>query len=161
MSTYQEHFDMVFEREWKERNPDLLKIDKEVARTAMIELNKKMGQLIAKSWLHKSDPEGERIRNVLVGNLLETTAEKSKEIVEFFKSSYGIDMENIGGVFPVESVEVSWDTFYGNLSENGKKYVLPYPPRPTEVTDEHLENWINDTTSNNFPTTPYIPLTFF
>jgi hypothetical protein len=159
MSLYQDQFDVVFEREW-ERTPDDVRIDKEAARAATIELNKKMGQIIAKSWLHKSDPEGEKIRNVLVGNLLKTTAEKSKEIMEFFKSNYDIDIENIGGVFSVESVEVNWDTFYGNLSENGKKYVLPYPPRPTEVTDEQLEQWINDT-SNNFPSTPYIPLTVF
>jgi hypothetical protein len=159
MSLYKDQFDVVFEREW-ERTPDDVRIDKEATRAATIELNKKMGQIIAKSWLYKSDPEGEKIRNVLVGNLLKTTAEKSKEIIEFFKSNYDIDIENIGGVFPVESVEVNWDTFYGNLSENGKKYVLPYPPRPTEVTDEQLEQWINDT-SNNFPSTPYIPLTVF
>jgi hypothetical protein len=159
MSSYQDQFDVVFEREW-ERTTDLAKIDKEAARTEMIGLNKRMGQLVAKSWLYKSDPEGGKIRNVLIGNLHKTTAEKSKEIIEFFKSNYDIDMENIGGVFSVESVEVDWDTFYGDLPENGKKYVLPYPPRPTEVTDEQLEQWINDT-SNNFPSTPYIPLTFF
>lgn len=160
MSLYQEQFDVVFEKEWEEHVPDNVNLDRETARPTMIELNKKISQLIAKSWLYKSDPEGERIRNVLVGNLLKTTAEKSKEIVEFFKNNYDIDMENIGGVFPIESVEVDWDTFYGSLSEKGKKYILPYPPRPTEVTDEHLEQWINDT-SNNFPSTPYIPLTFF
>jgi hypothetical protein len=159
MSSYQDQFDVVFEREW-ERTPDLTKIDKEVARATMIGLNKKMGQLIAKSWLYKSDPEGEKIRNILIGNLNEKMAEKSKKIIEFFKSNYDIDMENIGGIFPVESVKVSWDTFYGNLSENGKEYILPYPSRPNEVTDEQLEQWINDT-SNDFPSTPYIPLTFF
>jgi hypothetical protein len=160
MSSYQDQFDVVFEREWA-RNPDLAKTDKEAARAKMIGLNKKMGQLVAKSWLYKSYPEGEKIRNVLIGNLNKKKAEKSKEIIEFFKSNYDIDIENLGGVFPVESVEVSWDTFYGDIPENGREYVLPYPPRPTEVTDEQLEQWINDGTSNNFPSTPYIPLTFF
>jgi hypothetical protein len=160
MSSYQYQFDVVFEREW-EGTPDLAKIDKEAARATMIGLNKKMGQIIAKSWLYKSDPEGEKIRNVLISNLNKKAAEKSKEIVEFFKSNYDIDIENIGGIFPVEGVVVNWDTFYGSILENnGKQYVLPYPPRPTEVTDEQLEQWINDT-SNNFPSTPYIPLTFF
>ncbi len=37
---------------------------------------------------------------------------------------------------------------------------IPYPPRPAEVTNEQLEEWVNnDDPEQVYPPHPYIPLT--
>ncbi|SRR5579883_180147 len=113
--------------------------------------SKKVSQLIAKSWL-ANDPEGAEIKRVIYGR-------NSNEIKEMFKK-YGVDLERF---FDPLKIVVDWSSFKGILEEEvvGEViYRLPYPPRPTEVTDEQLEEWINNTDTNTqYPPHPYIPLT--
>jgi hypothetical protein len=134
------------------------KINRDALRGEFREKNKKISQLIAKSWL-PNDPEGAEIRQVILRNV-------SEEIKDLLKK-YDVDIDEflgsiVGG--PIH-VKVSWDTFAGKLDEipgSQGSYVLPYPPRPVEVTDEHLEEWVNNTDPNTpMPPYPYIPLTGF
>jgi hypothetical protein len=113
--------------------------------------SKKMSQLIAKSWL-PNDPEAANIKKVLMSR-------NSDEIKALMKN-YGIDPE---GFLGPTKVVVDWNSYKGVLTEEVGEmvYSLPYPPRPTEVTDEQLEEWVNNTDPNTqYPTTPYIPLSF-
>lgn len=116
------------------------------------ELSKKISQIVAQSWL----PEGAEIKKVLLqGN--------SQEIGAMFKEN-GADIEAFFKPFNVY-FNVDWDTFYGSLVEvsTGDNIWLsniPYPPRPMEVTDEQLEEWVNnDDPDVLYPPHPYIPLT--
>lgn len=123
---------------------------------------KKISQLIAKSWL-PNDPEGAKIRQVLLQASTEELT-KSEEIKKLFKENYRIDIEEIVGDLyghPVD-VTVSWDTFSGSAREREDQrgqYIIPYPPRPVEVTDTQLQAWVNnEEDSVSFPPDPYIPL---
>ncbi|GAB1543539.1 hypothetical protein NUACC21_62140 [Scytonema sp. NUACC21] len=111
--------------------------------------SKKVSQIIAKSWL-SNDPEGMEIKRVIFRR-------NSDEIKELLKK-YGIDLE---GFFGPTKVVVDWSSYKGILTEDVGEavYILPYPPRPTEVTDEQLEEWVNNNDPDTlYPTTPYIPL---
>jgi hypothetical protein len=168
MSTYQDLFDNFY-------NQVIDKIDEdqsirslgsnedfkqEVAKY-IFERNKKLSQLVAKTWLPNVYPEGAEFRAILLSK--KESGEKTKEIKEFLKK-HDIDIDGILGSAiggPID-IQVSWDTFGGTIGEiQGRgPYMLPYPPRPSEVTDEQLESWINDNNPNNpFPHDPYIPLT--
>ena len=118
--------------------------------------SKTISQLIAKSWLRDKYPEGEEIREVLL-------RDNSDEIKSLLKK-YDVDIDIFGFGGPIE-VTVSWDTFSGDLKEvpgRAGSYTLPYPPRPAEVTNEQLEEWVKDTNPDDpYPKAPYIPLTAF
>ena len=115
------------------------------------QLSKNISQLIAKSWL----PEGEEIKKVL----LHGSSEKIKDI---FKEN-GVDFDEFFSPMTV-NVNVDWDTFFGTLAEitgpgQPLEYNLPYPPRPMEVTDAQLNEWVNNSDpSTIYPPYPYIPL---
>lgn len=129
-----------------------------VGRQEVLAINKRLSQLIAKSWL-PHDPEGAEFKQVLLRG-------DSEEIKNWLKN-HDADLEGVYGVSIF--IEVSWDTFVGTLREStalgtlsnrSNVYTLPYPPRPVVVTDEQLERWVNDTNhTNEFPSDPYIPLT--
>ncbi|MDF5732082.1 MAG: hypothetical protein PUP92_29795 [Rhizonema sp. PD38] len=111
--------------------------------------SKKISQIIAKSWL-ANDPEGMEIKRVIIRR-------NSDEMKQLLKK-YGVDLERFFG--PMKVV-VDWNSYKGIITEDVGEaiYILPYPPRPAEVQDEHLEEWINNNDPNTlYPTTPYIPL---
>ncbi|MDF5725678.1 MAG: hypothetical protein PUP91_35575 [Rhizonema sp. PD37] len=167
ISTYQNLFDAfskplveAFKNQPRDRSPS--PIDPKELRDQfeqwLRENSKKMSQVIAKSWL-QNDPEGAQIRQVILSS-------EPEKIKDFLKEKYNIDIESVLGTLigsPVK-VKVDWDTFGGSTSEfpSGGVYVLPYPPRPAEVTDTQLQRWIDDndpSPSHQFPADPYIPLT--
>ena len=121
-------------------------------RQSFAQQSKKISQLIAKSWL-PDDPEGTQIKKVLI----EGNSEKINEMLK----KYGVDLEVI---FHPLSIHVDWDTFFGKMAETTVGggtwlYSLPYPPRPNEVTDAQLTDWVNNQDPNQqFPPNPYIPL---
>lgn len=148
---FDDFFNQITEESSNTRGAEV--IDKE----DFLFINKKLSQLIAKSWL-PNDPEGAEFRKILLRG-------DSEEIKNWLKN-HDVDLE---GFFRVSlNIEVSWDTFIGTLKETttlgtisnrSQTYILPYPPRPGVVTDEQLERWVNDTNSDNkFPLDPYIPL---
>ncbi|MDF5732081.1 MAG: hypothetical protein PUP92_29790 [Rhizonema sp. PD38] len=156
IQTYQDKFDTFFNQITEElgNTRGLDTIDKQEFQA----INKKLSQLIAKSWL-PNDPEGAEFSKILLRG-------DSEEIKNSLKN-HGVDLEDW---FRVSiNVEVNWDTFVGTLkeittlgaiSDRSNTYILPYPPRPAVVTDEQLERWVNDTNPDNkFPLDPYIPLT--
>ena len=111
--------------------------------------SKKMSQLIAKSWL-PNDHDAANINKVLMSR-------NSNEIKALMKK-YGIDIE---GFFGPTKVVVDWSSYKGILTEEVGEmvYSLPYPSRPVEITNEQLEEWVNNNDPNTqYPTTPYIPL---
>jgi hypothetical protein len=167
MSTYQDQFDKFSDTVWGSL-PDFMRREgfKEELKLQLQSVNKRLGQIIAKSWLHESDSEGKKIRDVIIGNPNESIAIHSQKIINFFKQEYSIDLTRLvtgeGDTGLVERVVVDWNTFGGNLDESSRDYIFPYPPRPVEVTDEQLKAWIDDADpTHNYPTTPYIPLTGF
>lgn len=131
-------------------------------RQTLGEQNKKLSQLIAKSWLPNEYPEGKAFRDILLDtDETKTDAERTKDIVNFLKTQ-GINIADILEPLlgrPV-NIKVSWDTFAGDIRE-GDVYVLPYPPKPRiDGFDDELEKWIKDKDPNNIlPDAPYIPLT--
>lgn len=159
MSTYDEHFERFFKQ--VERASKKSSANANASEKLKIELrsvNKQLGQLVARSWL-PNDPLGQEFRNVLVGDLNESVAERSSKIIKFLKKQ-GIEIEVLGDT--VETVQVNWNSFSGTLTEDTRTYLLPYPPRPVEVTDVQLEAWVGDTDpAHKYPTTPYIPLSGF
>jgi hypothetical protein len=123
----------------------------------LFEQDKKISQLIARSWLQKDDV-GKQFREILISS--KSSQEKSEEIKNF--------LQNQGIAFPKElfsQIKVNWESFGGKIEEEpGREriYLMPYPPRPFEVKDEHLEKWINDNNPERIePEDPYIPLSFF
>lgn len=105
--------------------------------------SKKLSQLIAKSWL----PGGESIKATFLSG--------DEDCIKAFLKDAGIDLQE----FNVRHVIINWDSFYGRLDELGLICYIPYPPRPSEVTNPQLEEWVNDQDpSQVFPRTPYIPL---
>ena len=156
IQVYQDKFDTFFNQLTEElgNTRGLETINKQDFQAT----NKKLSQLIAKSWL-PNDPEGADLKKILLRG-------DSGEIKNWLVT-HGVDLEDW---FRVSlNVEVSWDTFVGTLkeitslgtiSDRSETYILPYPPRPAAVTDEQLERWVNDTNPDNkFPLDPYIPLT--
>jgi hypothetical protein len=131
-------------------------------RKTLGEQNKKLSQLIAKSWLPDKYTEGKDFRDILLDtDENKTDQERTKDIVKFLKTQ-GIEIADILEPLlgrPV-NIKVSWETFAGDIRE-GDVYVLPYPPKPSiPGFDKQLEDWINDTRSDNIlPDAPYIPLT--
>ena len=130
--------------------------------TKFAELTKKISQIIAKSWM--SDPEGLAIKKALLEG-------DSTQIKDVFKKGFKRENQeeikvDIDGFFePMDvCVRVDWNTFFGSLQEIVAKdetitMNLPYPPKPVEVTDTQLTEWVNnDEESNIYPTAPYIPL---
>jgi hypothetical protein len=105
--------------------------------------SKKLSQLIAKSWL----PGGEKIKAIFLSG--------DENQIKALLEETGIHLQD----FNVRHVLINWDSFYGRLDEMGLICHIPYPPRPSEVTDPQLEAWVNDQNPNQvFPSTPYIPL---
>ncbi|WP_407889142.1 hypothetical protein [Scytonema sp. NUACC26] len=131
--------------------------DNEGIEEFLFEQDKKISQLIARSWLQKDDV-GKQFRDILISS--KSSQEKSDEIKNF--------LQNQGIAFPKElfsQIKVNWESFGGKIEEEpGREriYLLPYPPRPFEVKDEQLEKWINDNNPERIePEDPYIPLSFF
>jgi len=118
-------------------------------------LSKKVSQLIARSWL-PNDPEGADIKGALLSG-------DSEEIKTVFKK-YGVDLDEFFSPMTI-NVNVDWDTFFGSLaevtgSEQPVEYNIPYPPRPMEVTDAQLSEWVDSNDpSAVYPPYPYIPMT--
>ncbi len=111
--------------------------------SAFQEASKKLSQLIAKSWL----PDGKDIKKVFLS--------RDENQIKALLQKEGIHLQD----FNIEHVLINWDSFYGTLDELGLVCRIPYPPRPSEVTDEQLQTWVNDKNPNQvFPSTPYIPL---
>ena len=129
-------------------------VNSEELKRELEKQSKTISQLIAKSWLPDKYPEGKEIREVLI-------RDNSDEIKSLLKK-YGVDIDIFGFGGSLE-VTVSWDTFKGDIEEipgRAGAYTLPYPPRPAEVTNEQLEEWVNDTNPDDpYPKAPYIPLT--
>ncbi|MDF5718317.1 MAG: hypothetical protein PUP93_31730 [Rhizonema sp. NSF051] len=103
--------------------------------------NKRLSQLIAKSWL----PGEEKLKHQILQDPKNALAEN------------GIDIP--------EGVEVVADTRSFNCSivpderqDWPEKIIfkLSYPPRPAEVTDEQLSDWVEGKVEQP---APYIPLT--
>ncbi len=134
-------------------------VDIKQLQTSYASASKKLSQLIAQSWLQKDveGSEGHEFRQILLRH-------NSEEIKDFLKNKHSINIDDLFQAVsdgPVD-VKVSWDTFGGKTDEELRLYVLPYPPRPSEVTDAQLEKWVNDINPEQiFPLDPYIPLTFF
>ena len=118
------------------------------------QLSKEISQLIARSWL-PNDPKGADIK----GALLKGDSEEIKTVF----NKYGVDLDKFFSPMTV-NVSVDWDTFFGTFSEvtgpeQPLEYNLPYPPRPMEVTDAQLSEWVhNSDPSTIYPPYPYIPL---
>lgn len=115
---------------------------------------KTISQVIAKSWL-SNDAEGAEIKKTL----LYGTEEEIKKMM----LSYGVDWDKLFGPLTVK-IRVDWDTFFGNFKEiagldEPLQINIPYPPKPAELTDQQLTDWINDESDAIYPTTAYIPLT--
>ncbi|MDF5715150.1 MAG: hypothetical protein PUP93_15015 [Rhizonema sp. NSF051] len=164
ISTYQNLFDAFFQplieafnNQPRDRSPSPIDPkDLDQFEQWVRENSKKMSQVIAKSWL-RNDPEGAQIRQVILSG-------DTDQIKDFLKTKYNVEIESVLGPLigsPVK-INVDWDTFGGRTFEfpSGGIYVLPYPPRPAEVTDTQLQKWIDDNDpSHQFPADPYIPLT--
>ncbi|MEA5553436.1 hypothetical protein VB713_21080 [Anabaena cylindrica UHCC 0172] len=123
----------------------------ETSITELQKLNKKMSQIIAKSWL----PGGEEIRQVLLhGN--------SEQINQLFEENGVAISETIGKV----NIVVVWNDFVGKLQETTSgslNLVVAYPPRPSDfnLKDEQIQAWVDDHDDEHItPTAPYIPATF-
>jgi hypothetical protein len=112
--------------------------------------SKLISQLIARSWL----PGGEEIKQTLIYG--------SSDEIKALLTQEGVDLDKF---FGPTMIKVDWDTFYGTLEEIYATdfeviYNMPYPPRPGEVTDEQLTDWVGNTNSDEvYPPYPYIPLT--
>ena len=114
---------------------------------------KLISQLIAKSWLDTD--EGKKIKQTL----LYGTEEDIKQLMR----ENGVDWDDLYAPLTVKP-RVDWNTFWGNFQEVAgpdEPLVInvPYPPRPAEVTDQQLTDWINDKSDRVYPPTAYIPLT--
>ena len=119
------------------------------------EISKAISQILAKSWL-PNQPEGGEIKQILLYGTPD-------EVKAMFKK-YGVDLDEFYRPYNV-TLFVNWDTFYGQLKElsgGGQQNLdidIPYPPRPMEVQDWQLVDWINNNDPNTVnPTYAYIPL---
>ena len=118
---------------------------------------KKLSQLIARSWLPTE--EGKAIKKIF--NSGDTT-----QIVEVIKKYAGIDLKTLLGENLL--VTVDWGSYLAEIEEvylGGQDFrsVLrfPYPPPPPkdEVTQQELQDWVNNTDPNQIVAPfPYIPL---
>lgn len=94
--------------------------------------NKKLSQLVAKSWL-----DGNRIslsdRNFLINN----------DILSAKEAAF----------FEIVVHEDSKESELGYINAVTREIFMPYPQRPEKITDEALENWIDS--SSDSP--PWIP----
>jgi hypothetical protein len=107
--------------------------------------SKKISQLIAMSWL----PGGEEMKEIFLSG--------DSEMIQKLLIAHGIDMTE----FEIKLIIVNWDSFYGDMTERGFVYSMPYPPRPQQVTDDQLAEWVKDNNPEElFPKTPYIPQSF-
>ena len=163
MSVPTSQVEMFLSRAWA-NHPDRKTMNREDFESAFVKASKKLSQLIAKAWLPDKYPEGKAFRDVLVGNLqLEDDELRSKNI-KLFLQGEGIDID-IDAILTNNKrsvlVLVNWDSFYGDLTERGFQYSLPYPPKPAEVTEPQLDKWIKDDTDNIVPNDPYIPVSLF
>ena len=97
------------------------------------QINRKFSKAIAKAWL-ADDSEGKKIHQTL----LEGSSEKLKELLRKYQIPVRDDCEY---VVDRGSFEVS--IFIDEKAQIS--YVrLPYPPRPTEVEDLQLNEWVDD-----------------
>ena len=118
------------------------------------DVSKKISQLIAKSWLPE-DREGKRIKKILLrGN--------SNRIKELFKEN-DIDLDELMAPIPV-NVVIDTNTFNGSIEQipntDPDKTVtvkIPLPPRPADLSDKELTQWVNDCSDNTVHAdNPYI-----
>ena len=123
----------------------------------LLAIVKEMSQLIAKSWL--PGKEGEEIRKILLLN-------DSDEIKKLLKQEGIYDK-----VFDATFFEVNWGSFVGyvmdttHFDQPSMRFVwsIAYPPKPDEfnLSDADLKEWVkNDNPKQEYPTHPYIPVTF-
>ena len=97
------------------------------------QINRKFSKAIAKAWL-ADDSEGKKIHQTL----LEGSSEKLKELLRNYEipvkdeCEYAIDR----GSFQVSIF----------IDEKTQRYYvrLPYPPRPKELEDLQLTEWVKD-----------------
>lgn len=104
----------------------------------LAEPSQKISQLIAKSWL----PEGEKEREILLGG-------NSNKIKELFKENE-IDLDGLMDPIPVDVI-IDTNSFNGSIEQipnsDPKKTLtvkIPYPPKPAELSDDELKQWVND-----------------
>lgn len=101
----------------------------------LLERNKKISQLIAQSWL----PGGEQIQEQLCGS--------EEQVLNL------LVVENILNETEAKYAHVKVDLnppgppYVGSISDGPPPHLLilyiPYPKRPTEVTNEELRTWVN------------------
>jgi len=105
---------------------------------------KKVSQLIAKSWL----PGGEEYKQIFL-------EKKSDEIKKLFRDNEIFDDEDDAKCFETIKVETKFDSppYVGSLQLKKTKerdpiqftLIIPYPdPKPPQLTDEVLEQWVNN-----------------
>jgi hypothetical protein len=107
-------------------------------------LNKKISQLIAKSWL----PGKEEIREILIGedqNKIRKLFVEEKILGETDAEHTSFDVD----LNPVADPEETHIKYSGSIVEDRKTgdliewvFKIPYPPRPEQVTDGMLYEWI-------------------
>lgn len=134
----------------------------------VLQPSKKLSQVIAHSWLPNGDGEAhdvftegnsDRVRDFLVqrGLLSRLDAQHANIIVD----------RSIRTTNPNSSVSVYIGTVAMERDENGEINIytitIPYPERPTDLTDKNLQDWF-DSPDGEAPYTPvdisiWIPLT--
>lgn len=121
-----------------------------IASGSFADVSKKISQVIAKSWL----PEGQEEREILLeGN--------SRKIKKLFKKN-DIDLDALMEPIPV-NVVIDTNTFNGSIEqipntdpEKTLTVKIPYPPRPAEVSDEELQQWVDDCSDNVYCDNLYV-----
>ncbi|MBP0017714.1 MAG: hypothetical protein J7647_09165 [Cyanobacteria bacterium SBLK] len=114
------------------------------------QLHKKITQLLAQSWISDSI-DGSQLRAALLTN-------NSAQIKQAF-TDLGV---NLNDLLDEITVSADWDTFYGSIDPQKKELYLPYPPRPAEVTDGQIIDWVNNTNPQDLdPPYAYLPCSSF
>ncbi len=151
---YQAKLEDFIDRNLGLASKESLDTDTNALRSQFRKQSKIISQLIAESWL-KTD-RGKYIKEILLGG-------NTRKIKQLLKDN-GIDIDQFLGR---TIINVDWDTFFGTIKEVSHTsheivYNMPYPPRPSEVSDEELQDWVDNTDPQQvYPTAPYIPLSGF
>lgn len=119
----------------------------------LLERNKKLSQLIARSWL----PGGEHIKEQLGGT--------QEQVLELLVAEEILIEEEAKWSRVEVDINPPGPPYLGTLNEGVPPYLLnlyiPYPQRPTEVKDEQLMTWlsseINSEPFSPFEISPWIP----
>lgn len=119
----------------------------------LLERNKKLSQLIARSWL----PGGEHIKEQLCGT--------QEQVLKLLVVEDILTEEEANYTRVEIDPNPPGPPYLGTLDEGLPPYLLnlyiPYPQRPTEVNDEQLMSWVNSELNSEplspFQISPWIP----